>query len=103
MDESFSSEFSNSMDDENLSQLDSSRSEDFSADFTGGSSSGTPSTDNPVSHVSDGSKGFVNIKSRKRNKSEDRVYTSLCRHLILEIFFEVNKYQIQIMGSGMGP
>ena len=40
MDESFSSEFSNSMDDDNLSQLDTSRSEDLSGGA--GSSSGGP-------------------------------------------------------------
>ena len=59
MDESFSSEFSNSMDDDNLSQLDTSRSEDFSGGA--GSSSGGPHSEKQMSHVSDGSKVLVNF------------------------------------------
>ena len=100
MDDSFSSEFSsNTMDDDNLSQLDSSRSEDMSAGAGTGSSSGTANSENPVSQVSDGSKVLINMKGGTRDKSQQQVYTSLCRHLILEIFFEVNRHQIKLMGN----
>ena len=67
MDESFSSDFSNSLDEDNLSQLDSSRSEDFSGGA--GSSSGGPSSENQTSNVSDGSRVIVNFKTSSKDKS----------------------------------
>ena len=84
------------MDDDNLSQLDSSRSEDLSGGA--GSSSGGPNSEKQVSQASEGSKVMVNFRTTTKDKSQRRVYTSLCRHLILEIFFEVNRHQIELMG-----
>lgn len=89
MEESFNSE----NDDDNLSQLDSSRSEDFGA---GNSSGGAQnSAEKPSSHSSDSLRSLNFSKNYKSSKSEQRVYTAMCRHLILDIFFEVNKHQIE--------
>jgi hypothetical protein len=64
-----------SFDSENLSQLDSARSEEAA------SSSGGTSTQTPLSHSSEGSKVVISYGSK--SKTEKRVYASLCRHLIL--------------------
>lgn len=87
-----SESMNSSFDDDNLSQLDSSRSEDISG---GGGSSSGGSAVTPLSQTSDGSKVVISYGSK--SKSEQRVYASLCRHLILQVFFEINKYQIESM------
>ena len=85
LDESMNSSFDDS---DNLSCLDSSRSEDL-----GSSSGGSGVT--PLSQSSDGSKVVISYGSK--SKSEQRVYSSLCRHLILQVFFEINNHQIESM------
>ena len=40
--------------------------------------------------------------SHKKVGSQDRVFTALCSHLILQIFFEVNRHQVMSIGFDQG-
>ena len=46
---------------------------------------------------------FVSFSNQGRGRNEKRVYQSFCRHLILDIYFEINKHQLsQIASSQKG-
>lgn len=79
-------------DDDDLSALDSSRSEDFIQTFETSSSNSSSTKINTDVNDRDNQSQGIDIKILSNNRTERRVYEALCKHLILEIFFEVNLF-----------
>ena len=103
LDTSFSSDTLNvSVVSDDLSALEQAKSCDDFSTLSGGndisSSSGT-NLDKVTSQQSDGSKVLVNYSARKQNRSEKRVYLSMCKHITVELYFGINITMIKQMGG----
>lgn len=94
LNESFSSDNRQVDDSDNISELEvASKSESSNKE------SGSSVMEKQVSQHTDGSKVYVSFSSKPYSNSEKRVFSALCRHLALDIYFDVNATQVKDMAG----
>lgn len=86
---------------DDLSNLDSSYRSSDEQSFGGSSSARSSEVDRAVDKSSsqDPLKKAPEFQNTCTNVSQKRVYQALCKHLILEIFFDINAFQIELISG----
>lgn len=100
LNESFSSD-QRQEEDDNLSNLDASQSSEISLNNSSSEQS-LSNLDKIYSTNSDGSKIVVSFSNKRLRNYERRVYQSLGKHLLLDTYFEINKYMLMNI-TGFDP